>query len=1125
MKPNISLRQYLSLQFGVLAALPVFLIAILVWLFLIPQMRADIASQHRSLARSVAEHISAHMRGAELQLKAAASCAEALERVSEPQLAVLLDSLCGNGELFDAMYLVSNDTGAVDSVGLALESRAKRDDLLGLDMSGRDFVIAARGAGDIGWSEPFLDTVGGGLAVALTVSVSGHVVVGEIALDKLSDIIGRLPVPTGEKAVVLDRNGRVVADSSGLLKGGYVDLKSLPDSGRKEEGFSSFSSDLFDARGEKLVGTVAQIDRLGWKVLVAQPSQTAYQSVRSAFVMIGAGLAVALVLALILAGVRAQGLTRIFRLFTEQCRAIAGGNYDLRFPPPRTNEFKHLARSVEDMARTIKDRERRRLDSETNLRITLDSIGDAVVATDAKGAVARMNPVAENLTGWSSAEAVGRPLCEVFRIVNADTRQKVANPAEKVLEEGATIGLDNQTVLISKDCREYQIADSAAPIRHTNGNIVGVVLVFRDVTDSYAREKKIRENEKQLKDIASNIPGVIYKFISKRDHSYYNTFISEKAYDVFGLKAEPGKFFDEFFSCIPENEKGGFIASVRQAVDEFVPWSYEGRFVKPDGEQIWFSGHSAPHRDGDSVVFYGVLMDITRSKRMEESLRLTQFCFEKSPIAIFRIGDDAHILDANERACNSLGYSMEELCRMTVFDIDPEFDPEIWPEHIAKLKQARTRSIETLHRHKDGNVFPVQVLVSVMSFEKQDFHVAYVQDISERKRAEKEALRLESALRQAQKMEAIGTLAGGIAHDFNNILSGVIGFSELSLATMRKDAREYDNIQKILTAGLRAKDLVRQILTFSRKDESRRHPLQIAPLVKESIKLLRSSLPSTIEISQQIASGTDFVLADPTHIHQIVMNLCTNAAHAMEIDGGGLEIRVSQVRLSEQDTRLYPSLGPGEYIHLSVQDSGKGIPPEIIDRIFEPYFTTKEKEKGTGLGLSVVHGIVRSYGGAIFAYSEPPGGATFNVYIPTIKSEDRAGEEAAVELAEGDEHILVVDDEPVLIDVGRQLLENLGYRVSTANDGMAALELFREIGDDIDLVLTDMTMPRMTGEKLAAEFAKIRPDIPVILSTGYALDISSKTALKESVAAVVLKPLVEADLARIVRKVLDERKK
>ena len=380
-------------------------------------------------------------------------------------------------------------------------------------------------------------------------------------------------------------------------------------------------------------------------------------------------------------------------------------------------------------------------------------------------------------------------------------------------------------------------------------------------------------------------------------------------------------------------------------------------------------------------------------------------------------------------------------------------------------------------------------------------------------------------MRQAQKMEAIGTLAGGIAHDFNNILSGVIGYSELSLAMMKKEHPLYGNIQKILTAGLRAKDLVRQILTFSRKDESQRHPLQVAPLVKESIKLLRSSLPSTIEISQQISSGTDSVLADPTQIHQIVMNLCTNAAHAMEADGGRLEIRVSQVRLSEKDTRLYPSLCPGEYIQLSVQDSGKGIPHEIIDRIFEPYFTTKEKEKGTGLGLSVVHGIVRSYGGAIHAYSEPAGGATFNVYIPTIKSEGRADEQAAVELPGGDEHILVVDDEPVLIDVGRQLLENLGYRVSTANDGMAALKLFREIQGDIDLVLTDMTMPKMTGDKLAAEFAKIRPDVPVVLSTGYALDISSKTALKESVAAVVLKPLVEADLARIVRKVLDERKK
>ena len=1031
MKSNVSLRRYLSLQFGFLAALPVFLIAILVWLFLFPQMRADIGSRHLTLARGVADLISVHMQGAELQLKAAAAYAETQDNLPQSRFAVLLDSLCGQGEIFETVYVVSNSTETIDSVGLSRASRSKRDDLLGLDLSGREFVAAARSSGSLQWSETFLSTVSGRLAVALTAPLSGRVVIGEITLDKLSDIIGRLPMLAEAKVVVLDRKSRVVADSSGLLRGGYFDSNFLSDSEINGAGLSSFSSDPFDARGETLVGTVVQIDRLGWKVLVAQPILRAYQSVRSAFAMIGVGLAAALALALFAAGMRAEGLSRIFRLFTEQCQAIAGGNYDLRLPSPRTKEFKHLAQSVENMARRLKERENELLASETNMRITLDSIGDGVIATDEKGMIARMNPVAESLTGWSLAEAAGRSLSEVFRIISSRTRKRVENPAQKVLAEGTIVGLANHTVLISKDGREYQIADSGAPIRHTDGNIVGVVLVFRDVTESYKQEQKLRENEKRLKDITSNIPGVVYRFKSTCDHVFTNEFVSEKASEIFGLKPDPAIFFQEFFACIPDNEKERFEASIRQAVDDFLPWRYEGRFVKPSGERIWFSGHSVPHRDGDSTVFYGVLMDITRSKEMEKSLRLTQFCFENAPIGIFRVGNDGEILEVNEKACLNLGYSREELCNMTVFDIDPLFHSGMWPEHARKVRKERTLSFETSHRHKSGKVFPVQIVISVMSFEGQDFKVSYIQDISERKQAEEEARRLEAALRQAQKMEAIGTLAGGIAHDFNNILSGVIGYSELSLAMMKKEDPHYGNIQKILTAGLRAKDLVRQILTFSRKDESQRHPLQVAPLVKESIKLLRSSLPSTIEISQQIASGTDSVLADPTQIHQIVMNLCTNAAHAMEADGGRLEIRVSQVRLSEKDTRLYPSLSPGEYIKLSVQDSGKGIPPEIIDRIFEPYFTTKEKEKGTGLGLSVVHGIVRGYGGAIFAYSEPPGGATFNVYIPTIKSEGRAGEDAAVELPGGDEHILVVDDEPVLIDVGRQLLENLGYRVST----------------------------------------------------------------------------------------------
>ena len=398
-----------------------------------------------------------------------------------------------------------------------------------------------------------------------------------------------------------------------------------------------------------------------------------------------------------------------------------------------------LARDIIHFVEDLKANRRKLKNSENKLKVTLNSLGDAVIATDEHGVVTRMNPMAEKLTGWSSTEAVGQPLSAVFRIVNAQTRQTVANPVEEVLAKKKIVELANHTMLIAKNGQEYQIADSGAPIRDKDGGILGVVLVFRDVTQNYAQEQKLRNNEKQLKDITANVPGVVYQFRSTTDHVYSMSFVSEKATEIFGLDADPRTFFENFSACIPESEKDRFLSSIHEAVDNVIAWHYEGRFIMPGGKEIWFSANSIPHREGDAIVFYGVLMDITPRKILEESLRLTQFCLDKASIGIFRIGNQGQILDVNEQACQSLGYSKEELCRMAVFDIDPNFSPAMWPKHLENLRAPGPRVIETLHKHKNGTTFPVQILISMMSFKHQEFHVAFVQDVSERKKAEKKS--------------------------------------------------------------------------------------------------------------------------------------------------------------------------------------------------------------------------------------------------------------------------------------------------------------------------------------------------------------------------------------------------
>lgn len=393
-------------------------------------------------------------------------------------------------------------------------------------------------------------------------------------------------------------------------------------------------------------------------------------------------------------------------------------------------------------------------------------------------------------------------------------------------------------------------------------------------------------------------------------------------------------------------------------------------------------------------------------------------------------------------------------------------------------------------------------------------------DISRIKDLEKESLRIQAQLQQAQKMEAIGTLAGGIAHDFNNILSAVIGYTEIALADVPEDTSQHRNLQEVLKAGSRARDLVKQILTFSRQTEQELKPVKINQIIRESLKLLRASLPTTVKISHDIQSDSA-VLADPTQIHQVIMNLFTNAAHAMRSSGGQLKIDLSDVVLDGSFIEQHPYLSPGVYIKLRVIDTGHGMEKAILDRIFDPFFTTKERGEGTGMGLAVVLGIVKSHGGTITVESELEKGATFNVFLPVILQEVDHDIQTKAPIRTGTERILFIDDEKSLVDLGQQILERLGYKVTIRTSSLEALELFMEQPDKFDLVITDMTMPNMTGDELAAKLMNIRADIPVILCTGYSERISRERAHELGIKEFILKPIVMRELAKTVRSVLD----
>jgi signal transduction histidine kinase/CheY-like chemotaxis protein len=420
------------------------------------------------------------------------------------------------------------------------------------------------------------------------------------------------------------------------------------------------------------------------------------------------------------------------------------------------------------------------------------------------------------------------------------------------------------------------------------------------------------------------------------------------------------------------------------------------------------------------------------------------------------------------------------------------------------------------NKGRDGRLYHLEV--DIIAIKGRDGHIknfaAIMRDITHEEN-------MAAQLRQAQKMEAIGTLAGGIAHDFNNILTALLGFSELGLMNSAKESRTHEHFAAIYDAGQRAKDLVAQILTFSRLNEECHKPIFLYTILKEALKLLRSTLPSTITFETTICKDNIYVMADATAIHQIVMNLCTNAAHAMQEHGGTLMVNLEKVLLTSKETAAHSHIKPGPHLKLSIGDTGHGMTRDVLDHIFEPYFTTKEKGEGTGLGLSVVHGIVQNHGGIITVNSEPGKGATFDIFFPVVAVKCKVAKPRPEQAPRGSERILFVDDEFPLVRLAQQMLTSLGYEVTSFTDSREALAEFEAFPEKYDLIISDMTMPHLTGHDLARIMLALRPGIPFILCTGYSSRLNKEQMEDAGIKSVLKKPFSLATISKQIRALFD----
>ena len=643
-------------------------------------------------------------------------------------------------------------------------------------------------------------------------------------------------------------------------------------------------------------------------------------------------------------------------------------------------------------------------------------------------------------------------------------------------------------------------------------------------------QEELRAKETQLRALGDNLPGgMVYQVMRDFDGKMRFLYVSAGVERLNGVSAEAALAdAEQLYGQIYEEDKTILREAERRSLADLTSFNATIRMLRPDGVTRWMELSSAPRLLPDGrAVWDGIQLDVTDRQRAETVIKQSELrfsrIFDHSPIPITLSSfPDGRMIAANDRFLTFSGFTREEVIGRTTADLDIYQDPR---DRAAIIEQLRTlghlHAHEQAFRTKLGQIRYSILWIDVITISEEKFTLVISLDVTEQKRAEQQQKELEEQLRQAQKLDALGTLAGGIAHDFNNILSAIISYSELSKLENSDNHALQANLDEVLRASARAANLVRQILSFSRQQKEERSALQLAPLVKEALSLLRASLPSTIALEQQIDNAAPDVLANPTQVHQIVMNLCTNAAHAMKGKQGRIKVALSELQVSESGPKLHAELRPGDYVCMTVQDTGHGMDAATAKRIFEPFFTTKRSGEGTGLGLSVVHGIVKEYGGVVTVDSELGRGTTFAIYLPARPAHDKPAPVVVTEIPRGNgERVLFVDDEPVLGDVAQKMMQRLGYRATVFQSSEAALTAFQSDPAAFDALVTDLTMPAMTGVELARQVLAVRPGLPVILVSGSSGQLTTTELRKVGIRELISKPLDYGTLARTLQQML-----
>ncbi len=752
-------------------------------------------------------------------------------------------------------------------------------------------------------------------------------------------------------------------------------------------------------------------------------------------------------------------------------------------------------------------------EADVQFKIIVETASDSIFIKNRNFVYTYANPAMEQLFDLPSREICGKSDTELF---GGEAAEHIRQIDIRVLN-GETIEEEHAKPVKGKITVFHVIKK---PICDQSGEIAGLFGIARNITERKQAETALKEHEEKLRSTVSSIDDLL--FILNKDNvfsEYYQPSSQSELYtppEVFLGKSitevMPTDISNMFLEAIKKVKKNHRV----EHFDYALPMQEKSNGTLK--KTRWYNArvserlNSQKEYDGVTVAAH----DITKRKQTEDDLNMLGLAVNQSVDGIAVANLDGYIQFTNPSWAKMHGYQVNEISgqHLNLFHSKKQMEKEVSPFNKIVLKE-ETNQGEIGHIRKDGSTFVTWMTATLLkdSNQKSLGMLAIARDITEIKK-------LESQLNQASKMDALGTLAGGIAHDFNNILATILGYAELIRNDLPENSVDFENIEAISKAGIRAKELVKQILTFSRQTKQELVPVRIKEIIEEAIKFLQASLPATIKIQKEITNISDYIMADPAQIHQIIINLCSNSYQAMGEKGGILSISLNSIKFQNAQLINGTELAAGEYLQLDIFDTGPGIDAETRQRIFDPFFTTKAVNEGTGLGLSVVHGIVSALKGAITFTSEPSIGTTFSIYFPKTHIAAQIQKEERQPVTGGKEHILLIDDEEPLLKMSSRLLNFMGYAVTSCNSGQKALQQMQQFPNKFDLVITDQIMPEMTGIELAGHIKRIAPDLPIILVSGFSEDVSSESIKNFGINEMLDKPVDQSLLDKTIRKLL-----